>query len=155
MGWWNITDDRAGLSFLSGEPDEKTEMYCGDGPADIMGPAVTELIELYEESWKRKPYVREVMAAVEFVTGSHELEETATPGYTEKKEKALWEMAEKAILEHAGSRVRKHTDAGGHDLEIIDDTCKEVFELCRKVATGEIPVNELQEKLEESDDGNA
>jgi hypothetical protein len=154
MGWWNITDDRAGLFFLHGEPDEDTQMYMGDGPADIMGPAIDEVAKLYQETWGRKPYLREVIAAAEFSSGHLELEETATPGYIEKKHKELWAMARKYVLEHAGNRIRNHTEVGGSDLEIVDNTIDEVFDLCVKLAMGKLPVNELPAKLElEGDDG--
>ncbi len=76
MGWWTITEDSPGLNFLSGRPlDEDTGLYNGDGPADIMGCAVDELVALFEESWERKPYMVEVRAAVEFASGHQELEE--------------------------------------------------------------------------------
>jgi len=74
MGWWSISKEKAGIDW-TGETD--TGMYNGDGPADIMGPAVDELVKLFEEEWGRKPYMAELIAAVKFVAGAHDLEESS------------------------------------------------------------------------------
>lgn len=152
MGWWSITDDRAGISFLSGEPEEKTGMHMGDGPADIMGEAVNEIVELYKQSFQRKPYMRELIAAVEFVAGSHELQETATQEYLEQKRERLWGEAREYLMRHATRRLRNHSEIGGSDFEIAQDVAREMIELCAKISVGEIPVNELPTKLELDDE---
>jgi len=41
----------------------------GDGPADIMGPAVDRVRAAYRESWKREPTMAELYGALDFVTG--------------------------------------------------------------------------------------
>jgi hypothetical protein len=72
MGWWSISDRDGGLSW--GQKD--SGMYNGDGPADILGPAVEKVIKEYEQAWGRKPYMAELRAAVAFVAGSHDLPES-------------------------------------------------------------------------------
>jgi hypothetical protein len=73
MGWWNITEDRAGINWST--PQERTGMVNGDDPADIMGPAVDKLVALWQEEWGRKPYLAELRAALAFVAGVHGLKE--------------------------------------------------------------------------------
>ena len=58
-----------------------------------------------------------------------------------------WDKAKECILDHAHGRLRDHSEIGGTDFEIADDTCKEVCELCIKVATGELTLSKLQKKL--------
>lgn len=60
----------------------------------------------------------------------------------------IWKIAEELILEHASRRVKDHTDIGGADLEVVEDVCKEIFELCMKIATDSTDVHKLQSMLE-------
>ena len=71
MGWWSIKDSGGGLSGDNSD----SGLYNGDSPADILGPAVDEVIKEYERVWGRKPYLVELRAALTFVTGSHDLHE--------------------------------------------------------------------------------
>ena len=78
MGWWSITAKRSGLpltDLLEGRESEKSGMVSGDGPADIMGPAVDKLIALYEKEWGRKPYKQELLSVLNFVSGPYKLKD--------------------------------------------------------------------------------
>lgn len=68
MGWWSISRNGGG-----GISTEKTEMYNGDGPADILGVAVEKVVKEYEVAWGRKPYKEELEEAVNFVAEGHKL----------------------------------------------------------------------------------
>lgn len=59
MGWWRI-----------GGTDEDP-LYNGDGPADIAGEAVEQIIEAYVTGAGRKPYREEVLAVLAFVLGPY------------------------------------------------------------------------------------
>ena len=70
MGWWSIDN-----KVLDGGIHEGgTEMFNGDGPADIMGVALDAVIKEYESSWGRKPFREELRAAFNFVANGLELE---------------------------------------------------------------------------------
>jgi len=60
MGWWRVVNE--GISL------EKTELYNGDEPADILGAALGEVIEEYKKQWGREPYKEELTALLNFVT---------------------------------------------------------------------------------------
>jgi hypothetical protein len=75
MGWWAITGPDGGL-LTRGLP---TGMYNGDGPADILEPALKKVIEEYQVEWGRKPFLEEVQAALNFVACLHLLERRETP----------------------------------------------------------------------------
>ena len=64
MGWWQIYSyDQPGIMLPNKDPEP---MYNGDGPADIMGAALDDLVKEYQEAWGRKPYREEVLAALNF-----------------------------------------------------------------------------------------
>ena len=82
MGWWRITDEGGGIDWtnvtesngsfgfanaMRGKNDPETELFNGDDPADIMGPAVDGVSRCYEEYWGRKPRMVELHACLEFV----------------------------------------------------------------------------------------
>jgi len=81
MGWWlinenggikNFADGRELQNAIPGEDDVENQ-YGGDGPADIMGPAVDRIIAEYKEAWKRPPSFEELVGILKFVTGPMEL----------------------------------------------------------------------------------
>jgi hypothetical protein len=59
MGYWRT--DRAGVSFQ----DDGTGIW-GDGPADILGPAVDKIVAEFEEHVGRKPTAGEMRAGLNF-----------------------------------------------------------------------------------------
>jgi hypothetical protein len=59
MGWWSC--------------DDIGKHVIGDGPADIMGPAVEKVVKEYETEWGRKPTMFELYRLIDFVTGPMEL----------------------------------------------------------------------------------
>lgn len=61
MGWWSTT--RSGASFTH---DDGPEMLWGDGPADFLDDALTEIRKDYEESCGRPPTCGELRAGLEF-----------------------------------------------------------------------------------------
>lgn len=71
MGWWSISDSDGGISA------EKTELYNGDGPADILGDALDKVIIEYKRDIGREPYKQELVAAFNFVAGGLDLKETS------------------------------------------------------------------------------
>lgn len=64
MGWWRIDNSESGhidfqaenvsgtANALPGE-DDNEQLYCGDGPADVMEKACEEIDRLYIEAWGR------------------------------------------------------------------------------------------------------
>jgi hypothetical protein len=84
MGWWKIKDVESGIdgtlsslqvdfghqcptnpSLVNAVPGEEsaTELYNGDGPADIMGLALEVINKAYQEAWGR-PATKEELTAV-------------------------------------------------------------------------------------------
>ena len=59
MGWWKQDDE--GHSFAM-----ESELRWGDGPADVMGPAIDEIIRHFEAKYDRKPTMDELKAGVMF-----------------------------------------------------------------------------------------
>lgn len=66
MGWWNATRD--GLSLQV----EDTGLLWGDGPADAMDDALSEIVTVFKESVGRNPTKEEVRAGLEFSIGIDE-----------------------------------------------------------------------------------
>lgn len=74
MGWWQIINVESGMidwdvkregkaiNAIPGKHD-KDQLYNGDGPADVMGPALDKINELYIKAWGR-PAKREELQAV-------------------------------------------------------------------------------------------
>ncbi len=60
-GWWR-TDETGGI-----KPDGV--LIGGDGPADVMGDAIDEIIGLYHRRWGRDPTAEELSAVLQFVLG--------------------------------------------------------------------------------------
>lgn len=81
MGWW-LLDDCGGIkdfddgrelqNALPGK-DSSELRYGGDGPADIMGPAVDAITKEYESSWDRQPTRTELIGCLDFVCGPKKL----------------------------------------------------------------------------------
>jgi hypothetical protein len=71
MGWWE--QDEEGNSFALG-----SGMYWGDGPADIMGEAVQQIVAEFEAAMRRKPTLAEMKAGLLFSLGDYEDEEEAS-----------------------------------------------------------------------------
>jgi len=61
MGWWTISSVKGGGIGTSGK------LVNGDGPADILGAAIDNVILEYEEAWGRLPCMEEIQAAFNFV----------------------------------------------------------------------------------------
>lgn len=59
MGWWK--QDTEGHSFV-----EESELRWGDGPADIMGPALGAIFTQFQEKYGRKPTEEELKAGLMF-----------------------------------------------------------------------------------------
>jgi len=74
MGWWSISNNGGGISL------QKTELYNGDGPADILGDAMDKVVKEYQNTWGRPPYKEEVVAAFNFVTNGLDLAEAKVEG---------------------------------------------------------------------------
>ena len=55
--------------------------------------------------------------------------------------------AEKTILDHAWRRIKDHTEVGGSDLEIVEDTLNEAVRLCVRISSGELTVEYLKKIL--------
>ena len=82
MGWWkisNVAEGRVDTAHRSagaalGEKccnavpgvDNPEARYNGDGPADVMGPALDEIAHLYKEAWGRFPSRAELRAVFNF-----------------------------------------------------------------------------------------
>jgi len=78
MGWWQIDSveygqidwevKRPGRTLVNALPGEDSSkaMYNGDGPADVMGSAVDEIIQLYMDAWGRPPCKDELLAVFNF-----------------------------------------------------------------------------------------
>ncbi len=47
---------------------QDTGLYGGDGPADVLGPALDEIARLYLDAWGRWPTMAELQACFNFVT---------------------------------------------------------------------------------------
>ena len=60
----------------------------------------------------------------------------------------IWKMAEDLIPEYARKRIKDNTDIGGADLEVVEDICKEIIDLCIDVAMGKLDADSLPKKLE-------
>lgn len=60
MGWWRATKDGGSLAM------EETGLIWGDGPADVMGPALDAIIAQFEMEWNRKPTMDELISGVIF-----------------------------------------------------------------------------------------
>jgi hypothetical protein len=69
MGWWNTNPD--GTSLLP----EDIGMYWGDGPADILDLAITEIVQEFTETWGRRPTKAELEAGLKFALGTYEEDE--------------------------------------------------------------------------------
>jgi len=83
MGWWRIDNvDKSqiagtlpsGLSggagaVLNAVPGraEPSDLYNGDGPADVMGDALAQINDLYEKAWGRRAQPDELKACFDFV----------------------------------------------------------------------------------------
>jgi len=57
MGWW-----------ISGCKDGQ-ELVMGDAPADLMAPAIDEIIKLWNEVWLRDPEPEELVNCFRFCVG--------------------------------------------------------------------------------------
>ena len=70
MGWWKQSAE--GHSFA-----EDNELSWGDGPADIMGPALDRIFAEFKAKYGRKPTVEELQAGVMFSARPMLVEEVA------------------------------------------------------------------------------
>lgn len=61
MGWWDTNEK--GQSFI---PSENEEMVWGDGPADILDDAISQIISEFQRVWDRKPTLAEMRAGFIF-----------------------------------------------------------------------------------------
>lgn len=59
MGWWH--QDTEGRSFAAG-----SNLYWGDGPADIVDQALDRIRAQFREDLGREPTIREIRAGLEF-----------------------------------------------------------------------------------------
>ena len=80
-GWWEIDSvdtgqiewdqpekkEKGGLINAIPGSDDKHDLYNGDGPADKFGFCIDDIIEEYEATWNRKPTMKEIQAAFNFV----------------------------------------------------------------------------------------
>lgn len=65
MGWWN--QDAEGHSLIP----EETGLVWGDGPADVMGAALDEIVALFEAVVGRKPTMDELKGGLLFSARSY------------------------------------------------------------------------------------
>ena len=56
MGWWKQSNSFA----------KESELIWGDGPADIMGPALDKIFQQFQEAYERKPTEAELKAGLMF-----------------------------------------------------------------------------------------
>jgi len=70
MGWWKIKNVETGQIDFDQSPTDEKILYNGDGPADIMGPALDTIADMYREAWGRDPKLDELQAVFNFVTGA-------------------------------------------------------------------------------------
>ncbi len=125
MGWWGITHERVCLGFLVEEGSKRdTGMYMGDGPADSMGDATAAIVKDYERTWKRKPYKREMEAALEFVMGGMDLEDPpeqpkVKPKYPESDKLLLAKEQAQAIGEFLEWLQTGKADTSGFDRPVF------------------------------------
>lgn len=62
MGWWNTEPDGRGGISNGGNND-----HCwGDGPADIMDEAVSEISIQFKDAFGREPSMSELFAGLHF-----------------------------------------------------------------------------------------
>ena len=81
MGWWLLNECGGIAEFDDGrecqnaipDQDGSEKNYGGDGPADIMGPAVDKIVKEYETTWGRPPRRTELIGCLDFVCGPKEL----------------------------------------------------------------------------------
>ena len=78
MGWWKINNPEEGRidwdwkrpqnTFINAVPgkDDTELLYNGDGPADIMSPALKAIIHQYVDAWGRPPKLDELRAVFNF-----------------------------------------------------------------------------------------
>lgn len=82
MGWWKINnvaegriDFDAAKKRIVGTPacanalpgtDDPNMLYNGDGPADVMEPALDKIAYLYKEAWGRYPSRGELLGVFNF-----------------------------------------------------------------------------------------
>ena len=66
MGWWSI--------------DKSDTLVTGDGPLDVMGEAVFEIIQLYIAEWNCKPTKRELQRTLEYCMGPWKLKDGEDDG---------------------------------------------------------------------------
>ena len=78
MGWWKISLSGSGGFSLEDTESEGEDLYNGDGPADILGAALDEVIQDYQNSWGREPYKEELESAFKFVADGLELRPAPT-----------------------------------------------------------------------------
>lgn len=63
MGWMSLLDE-----------NQNEVGICGDGPWDIMGKAIDDIIALFEKEWHRKPTIVELEHTFQFCMGGLVLE---------------------------------------------------------------------------------
>jgi len=91
MGWWKIRDIESGRIDPRGHEikemaDVNSALYNGDGPADVMGPAIRKIADMYRESWGRGPKIEELHACLNFCANPWVNEGVFEP-WNEPKEK--------------------------------------------------------------------
>ena len=59
MGWWRQTLDGRSLAC-------EGELKWGDGPADIMEPALNSIFRQFQQSYERNPTAEELKAGIMF-----------------------------------------------------------------------------------------
>lgn len=64
-GWWSIDNGSPGAQEHIMQGGE-TGLHNGDGPADLMDGAIVDIVQLYEDTWGRKPYMAELDAVWRF-----------------------------------------------------------------------------------------
>jgi len=88
MGWWKVEDvSHGGIDWDYVCPDSPgtvnaipgksatTEIFNGDGPADVMDEALEQIIELYIKAWGRPAKEEELQAVFNFCMGGYTDEE--------------------------------------------------------------------------------
>lgn len=83
---------------ISEEDEYEVDLYSGDGPTDILGPAIEQIIDLYEIELGRKPYRTEINDALDFVLKPHKLE-WSPPKKPKKVKRKYTKISSKKVLE--------------------------------------------------------
>lgn len=70
MGWWHAGES-GGIAGLQNADAEDEGPLVGDGPADVLGDALQEVIQCYRRGLGRSPTVEELDLCWKFVTGPY------------------------------------------------------------------------------------